>query len=105
MVCSRLKEERNFYLTGNGIHKGPDLLSIRLIKVLHSSQFSRSYYTKMVTLDLNDPKVMTVKKGGTTQVLLFSDALKNSPKSAEWREHKLRFAKTIEAISPITSRS
>ena len=47
---------------------------------------------------------MTVKKGGTTQVLLFSDALKNSTNAAEWREHELRIAKTIEAIAPISSK-
>ena len=58
----------------------------------------------MATFDLTDPKEMTVKKGGTTQVLLFSDALKNSSNSAEWREHEVRFAKTIEAIAPITSK-
>ena len=58
----------------------------------------------MAIFDLTDPKVMTVKKGGTTQVLLFSDALKNTSSSAEWREHEVRFAKTIEAIAPITSK-
>ena len=47
---------------------------------------------------------MTVKKGGTTQVLLFSDALKNSSNSTEMREYELRIAKTIEAKAPITSK-
>ena len=47
---------------------------------------------------------MTVKKGGTTQVLLFSDALKNSSTAAEWREHEVRVAKTIEAIAQISSK-
>ena len=47
---------------------------------------------------------MTVRKGGTTQVLLFSDALKNSANAAEWREHELRTAKTIEAIAQISSK-
>ena len=47
---------------------------------------------------------MAVKKGGTTQVLLFLDALKNSSNAAEWTEHELRFAKTIEAIAPISSK-
>ena len=47
---------------------------------------------------------MTVKKGGTKQVLLFSDALKNSSTAAEWREHEVRFAKTIEAIAQISSK-
>ena len=45
-----------------------------------------------------------MKKGGTTQVLLFSDALKNSSTAAEWREHEVRFAKTIEAIAQISSK-
>ena len=85
-------------------HKGLDSLSIGLTKLLHSRQFSRSYCTRMATFDLTDPKVMTVKKGGTTQVLLFSDALKNSANAAEWREHKLRIAKTIEAIAQISSK-
>ena len=58
----------------------------------------------MATFDLTDPKVMTVKKGGTTQVLSFSDALKNSSTAAEWREHEVRFAKTIEAIAQISSK-
>ena len=58
----------------------------------------------MATCDLTDPKEMTVKKGGTTQVLLFSDALKNSANAAEWREHELRIAETIEAIAPISSK-
>ena len=57
----------------------------------------------MATFDLTEPKVMTVKKGGTTQVLLFSDALKNSSNSAEWREHEVRFAKIIEAIAQTIS--
>ena len=47
---------------------------------------------------------MTVKKGGTTQVLLFSDALKNSSTAAEWREHEVRFAKTFVAIAQISSK-
>ena len=51
----------------------------------------------MATFDPTGHKVMTVKKGGTTQVLLVSDALKNSPYSAEWRKHELRFGKTIDA--------
>ena len=58
----------------------------------------------MATFDLTDRKVMTVKKGGTTQVLLFSDALKNSSNYADWREHEVRFAKTVEAIAAITSK-
>ena len=58
----------------------------------------------MATFDLIDPKVMTVKKSGTTQVLLFSDALKNSSNAADWREHELQFAKTIEAKAPISSK-
>ena len=58
----------------------------------------------MATFDFTDPKVMTVKKGGTTQVLLFSKALKNSSNAAEWREHEVRFAKTIEAIAQISSK-
>ena len=58
----------------------------------------------MATFDFTDPKVMTVKKGGTTQVLLFSNALKNSSNAAEWREHEVRFAKTIEAIAQISSK-
>ena len=45
-----------------------------------------------------------MKKGGTTQMLLFSDALKNSSTAAEWREHEVRFAKTIEAIAQISSK-
>ena len=56
------------------------------------------------SFDVTDSKVMTVKKGGTTQVLLISDALKISSNAAEWREHDLRFAKTIEAIAPISSK-
>ena len=47
---------------------------------------------------------MTVKKGGTTQVLSFSNALKNSSNAAEWREHEVRFAKTIEAIAQTSSK-
>ena len=47
---------------------------------------------------------MTVKKGGTTQVLLFSNALKHSSNAAEWREHEVRFAKTIEAIAQTSSK-
>ena len=53
----------------------------------------------MAKFALTDPKVMTVKKGGTTQVLLFSDSLKNSANAAEWRE-----LKTIEAIATISSK-
>ena len=37
-------------------------------------------------------------------MLLFSDALKNSFHAAEWREHELRFAKTIEAIAQTISK-
>ena len=44
---------------------------------------------------------MTVKKDGTTLVLLFSDALKNLSISTGWREHEVRFAKTIEVIAQI----
>ena len=47
---------------------------------------------------------MTVKKGGTTQVLMFSDALKNSSYSAEWRKHEVRFGKTIEALALTASK-
>ena len=53
----------------------------------------------MAMFDPTDPKVMTVKKGGTTQMLLFSDALKNSSHSTEWRKHEVRFGKTIEALA------
>ena len=58
----------------------------------------------MATFDLTDTKVMTVKKGGTTQVLLFSDALKNSANATEWREHELRIVTTIEAIAQVSSK-
>ena len=58
----------------------------------------------MATFDLTDPKVMTMKKGGTTQVLLFLDALKNSSTSTECREHEVRFAKIIEVIAQVTSK-
>ena len=85
-------------------HRRYDSLPIGLTKLLHSRQFSRNYCTRMATFDLIDPKVMTVKNGGTTQVLLFSDALKNSANAAEWREHELRIAKTIEAIAQISSK-
>ena len=104
-VCSYLKEGKlllNWTLYSR--HRGLDSFSIGLTKLQHSRQFSRSYETKMATFDLTDPKVMTVKKGGTTQVLLFSDALKNSSNSAEWKEHELRSAKAIEAIAPIFSK-
>ena len=56
----------------------------------------------MATFDVTDPKVITVKKGQTTQVLLFLDALKNSSNSAEWRDHEVRFAKIIAALSLTT---
>ena len=46
---------------------------------------------------------MTLKKGGTTQGLLFPYSMKNSSNSTEWREHELQFAKSIAAIAPITS--
>ena len=58
----------------------------------------------MATFDLTDPKVMTVKKSRTTQVLLLSDALKNSSNSVEWTEHEVRFGKTIEAIAQTISK-
>ena len=47
---------------------------------------------------------MIVKEGGTTQVLLFSDVLKNSSNSAEWREHEVRSAETIEATAQTISK-
>ena len=48
--------------------------------------------------------MVKVKKGGTTQMLLFSDALKISSTFVESKKkHEVRFAKTIDAISPITS--
>ena len=49
--------------------------------------------------------MIAVKKGGTTQVLLFSDALKNSSDSADWKGHEVRFAIIIEALAPITPRN
>ena len=58
----------------------------------------------MKTLDLTDPKVMTVKKGGKTQMWLFSNALKNSSTSAEWRDQEVQFVKTIWALSLTTSK-
>ena len=84
--------------------RGPNSLSIGLTKLIHSRQFSRSYCTRLATFDLTDPKVMTVKKAGTTQVMLFSDALKNSSTAADRREHEVRFAKTIKAIAQIPSK-
>ena len=58
----------------------------------------------MATFDPTDHKVMTVKKGGTTQVLLFSDALKNLSYSVEWRKHEVRFGKTIKALALAASK-
>ena len=46
---------------------------------------------------------MTVKKDGTTKVLLFLDALKNSSNFADRREHEVRFTKTIEVKAQVTS--
>ena len=46
---------------------------------------------------------MTVNEGGTTQVWLFFDALKNSSNFTEWGENELGFAKTI--CDAVVSRS
>ena len=52
-----------------------------------------------------DNKLLTLKKGGTTQVLLFSAALKSSPSSNKWTQHEVvRFAKQITAVAEVTSK-
>ena len=58
----------------------------------------------MAIFDPTGHKVMTVKKGGTTKVWLFSDALKNSSYSAQGRKHEVWFGKTIEALALTASK-
>ena len=58
----------------------------------------------MATLSLNDPKVMTCKKGSTRQVLLFSEILKNSSNSKHCSDHESRIEERIQTLSEVTGK-
>ena len=90
LVCSYLEEEQNSYSIGHCTQATEDLFVVHRVDQISIQQelFSRSYCSEMATFDLTDPKVMTVRRGGTTQVLLFSDALKNSSNSADGENTK-----------------
>ena len=107
LVCFYLEEEQNLQNKRKLVRSQEKYqliwLSIGLTKLTTIGKWSSSSMAKMATFVPSGLRVMRVKRSGTKQ-LLFSDVSKKSASLAEWKEHEIRFAKKIEAVSKVSSK-